>query len=109
DVSQNTQHSRFIRRYATPEKQWKFNIGDLKESLQWEKYQKAFTTLLKKTSTTAAPWYVIPADNKPNMRAIVAEIICQHMKGMNMQYPSIEDFDAEDLKLIDDLVKNHQA
>lgn len=109
DVSQNTQHSRFIRRYSTPEKQWKFNVGDLKESLHWDKYQKAFDTLLKKTSTKAAPWYVIPADDKPNMRAIVAETVKQHLKGMNCQYPAMESFDAEDLKLIDDLVSNHKV
>ena len=108
DVSQTIQHSRFIRRYSTPEKQWKFNTGDLKESLHWDKYQKAFTTLLNKTSTKVAPWYVIPADDKPNMRAMVAEIVMQRMKDMSFQYPAIPDFDADDLKLIDDLVKNHQ-
>jgi PPK2 family polyphosphate:nucleotide phosphotransferase len=107
DVSQPTQHSRFISRYATPEKQWKFNVGDLKESLLWDKYQKAFSTLLDKTSTKQAPWYVIPADDKPNMRAAVAEIIKQHMKSMNCQYPAIAEFDTEDLKLIDELIKSH--
>ncbi len=107
DVSQPTQHSRFISRYATPEKQWKFNVGDLKESLLWDKYQKAFSTLLDKTSTKQSPWYVIPADDKPNMRAAVAEIIKQHMKSMNCQYPAIAEFDTEDLKLIDELIKNH--
>ena len=108
DVSQPVQHSRFISRYATPEKQWKFNVGDLKESLLWSNYQKAFTTMLNNTSSKLAPWYVIPADNKPNMRAAVAEIVMQHMKGMNCQYPTISEFDADDLKLIDDLVKNFQ-
>lgn len=107
DVSQNTQHSRFISRYATPEKQWKFNVGDLKESLLWDQYQKAFSTMLKQTSTKVAPWYVIPADDKPNMRALVSEIVMQHLKSMNCQFPTIAEFDAEELKLIDDLVKNH--
>jgi len=109
DVSQSTQHSRFISRYATPEKQWKFSTGDLNESLLWNKYQKAFNTLLKKTSTKAAPWYVIPADDKDLMRALTSEIVMQHLKGMNCQYPTIPEFDAADLKLIDDLVKNHST
>jgi PPK2 family polyphosphate:nucleotide phosphotransferase len=108
DVSQTIQHGRFISRYATPEKQWKFNIGDLKESLQWDAYQKAFSTMLNKTSTTAAPWYVIPADDKDNMRALVSEIVMQQMKKMNCQYPSIPQFDTDDLKLIDAMVSNHQ-
>ncbi|TDR18343.1 PPK2 family polyphosphate kinase [Marinicella litoralis] len=109
DVSQDTQHSRFISRYATPEKQWKFNVGDLKESLLWAKYQKAFNTMLKKTSSKVAPWYVIPADDKPKMRALVSEIVMQNLIGMNCQYPTIPEFDVEDLALIDDLVKNHKT
>ena len=108
DVSQNTQHSRFIRRYSTPEKQWKFNIGDLKESLLWDEYQQAFSTLFEKTSNKDTPWYIIPADDKPNMRALVSEIVLQHMKALNYQYPNIAEFDSDDLQLIDNLVKNHQ-
>ncbi len=108
DVSQQTQHKRFIRRYATPEKQWKFNTGDLKESLLWDQYQKAFNSMLKMTSTKVAPWYVIPADDKPNMRILVSEIIKQHLKEMSCQFPTLEAFDEDELKLIDDLVKNHR-
>jgi len=107
DVSQQTQHSRFIRRYATPDKQWKFNVGDIKESLFWDQYQKAFNTLLKMTSTKVAPWYVIPADDKPNMRTLVSEIVKQHLKDMDCQFPTLAEFDEDELKLIDDLVKNH--
>ena len=108
DVSQTTQHQRFIRRYATPGKQWKFSVGDIKESLLWDQYQKAFNTLLKQTSTKQAPWYVIPADDKPNMRALVSEIVKQHLKSMDCQFPGLESFDADELKLVDDLIKNHQ-
>jgi len=107
DVDQSTQHQRFIRRYATPEKQWKFNVGDIKESLQWDKYQKAFNNLLKQTSTKAAPWFVIPANDKPVMRALVSEIVKQRLKEMGCQFPTLPDFDAGELQLIDDLVKNH--
>ncbi|MCX7554105.1 polyphosphate kinase 2 family protein [Marinicella sp. S1101] len=107
DVSQEVQHNRFIRRYSTPDKQWKFNTGDLKESLLWDQYQKAFDTLLKKTSTKHAPWYVIPANDKPNMRTIVAETIKQHLKLMNCQYPAMAEFSEDELELIDDLVSKN--
>lgn len=109
DVDQSTQHSRFIRRYATPEKQWKFNVGDLKESRLWDAYQKAFKTMLQQTSTKAAPWFVIPANDKPVMRALVSEIVKQKLKGMGCQYPTLPAYDADDLALIDALVKNHQG
>ncbi|MCB1584308.1 MAG: hypothetical protein KDI92_14715 [Xanthomonadales bacterium] len=109
DVSQEEQHRRFISRYATPEKQWKFNTGDLKESKLWDKYQKAFNSMLKQTSTTNAPWYVIPADNKDQMRTLCADIIKSRLKKMNCQYPTIPTFDATDLQLIDDLVNKNKA
>jgi len=109
DVSKHTQHKRFIRRYSTPEKQWKFNTGDLKESLLWDKYQKAFKTMLKKTSTDVAPWYIVPADDKPAMRALVSEIVKLQMKNMKCQYPDMPTFDDYDLKLINDMVKHDKS
>ena len=108
DVTQPQQHYRFISRYATPEKQWKFNVGDLKESQHWDAYQQAFDDMLFHTSTKHAPWYVIPADDKPMMRNAVAAIIQQHLAAMKPQYPSLPTYDAEDLKLIDDLMSSYQ-
>ena len=109
DVSQAEQHRRFISRYTTPEKQWKFNTGDLKESARWAEYQKAFDKMLNKTSTEWAPWHIIPADDKPAMRALVAEIVNHKLASMGCQYPSMQDFDAEDLALVDALVSNQSS
>ena len=104
DVSQKEQHNRFVRRYKTPSKQWKFSIGDLKESKLWAEYQNAFDDLLKQTSTETNPWYVIPADSKPFMRLLVTEILINELSQLNPQYPPMEKIDEEDLKLIKHLM-----
>lgn len=104
DVSQQEQHKRFIRRYATPSKQWKFSVGDIKESKLWNKYQQAFDDLLTHTSTETNPWHVIPADDKDLMRLLVCEIMIQRLKQLKPQYPAIEKFSDQDLILIDELV-----
>jgi len=108
DVSQEEQHKRFIRRYSNPDKQWKFSIGDLKESQQWAKYQKAFSKMLKKTSTARAPWHIIPANDKPAMRAIVAAIIQAELESMKPKYPVMPAYHADELKLIEQLVGGDQ-
>ena len=104
DVTQKEQHNRLIRRYSLPEKQWKFSTGDIKESKLWQEYQAAFDKMLKKTSTQDCPWYVIPADDKLLMRKLVAEIIIQELQKLNPQFPAMQEFDADDLLLIDELM-----
>jgi PPK2 family polyphosphate:nucleotide phosphotransferase len=104
DVSQEEQHKRLIRRYKTPEKKWKFSIGDIKESNLWPQYQQAFDDLLTKTSTDINPWYVIPADDKQLMRLLVSEIIIEELKKLSPKYPEPDDFNEEDKKLIDTLL-----
>lgn len=104
DVSQQEQHKRLIRRYETPSKQWKFSIGDIKESKLWPKYQEAFDDLLLNTSTKNNPWYVIPADNKDLMRLLVTEILIKELEELNPQYPPSEDISDKDMTWVNDLL-----
>lgn len=104
DVSQAEQHSRLMRRYSTPSKQWKFSTGDIKESKRWDDYQQAFDMLLGTTSTKENPWHVIPADNKILMRLLVTEIIINELQKLKPEYPQIPVFTDKDLGLIDELV-----
>ena len=99
NVSKDKQKERFLDRLNSKEKQWKFNPGDLKERGFWDDYMRAFEDALNATSRSWAPWYAIPADNKPYMRACVAEIIVAALNGIGLKYPqpSAEDraqFDA---------------
>ena len=105
DVSQEEQHDRFRSRYEEEEKRWKFSVGDLKESQHWNTYQKAFDEVLNHTSTNQAPWYVIPANDKPNMRRIVAAITASHLKGMKPKFPDAERIKEKDKAMVENLLK----
>lgn len=89
NVSRKEQHKRFLRRIDRPDKNWKFSAGDLKESELWDNYMKAYEDCLRSTSTPIAPWYSVPADNKPAMRAIVSEIIVDTLGGLDIEYPKL--------------------
>lgn len=104
NVGLDEQKNRFLRRLNIQEKNWKFNSGDLKERSHWEKYMAAYADMLPKTSSDFAPWYVIPADDKPTMRAIVSEIVKDTLKDMDPKFPEptpeFEEEKAEALKIL---------
>jgi PPK2 family polyphosphate:nucleotide phosphotransferase len=86
-LSKEEQRKRFIRRIDKPEKNWKFDAGDVEERKYWDAYMNAYENCLAATSTTYAPWYVVPADDKKNTRLIVSRIIVETMRGFGMHYP----------------------
>jgi PPK2 family polyphosphate:nucleotide phosphotransferase len=93
NVSKEEQRRRFLARLESPEKHWKFSMGDVRERGHWERYMEAYEAALNATSRPWAPWYAIPADHKPTMRAQVARIIVQALKGMDLRYPVVTDQD----------------
>lgn len=98
NVSRDEQERRFRDRLEDDSENWKFSLADYKESTFWESYMKAYSDMLSGTSTEDAPWYVIPADNKWFMRWAVAEIICERMKDLKIDYPELTDAKKEDIK-----------
>ena len=91
NVSKQEQCNRFLSRIDEPEKNWKFSEGDIKERGHWDDYMKAYEKALSETSRSHAPWYSIPADNKPYMRYTVAKIIAETMESLNMHYPKVDE------------------
>jgi len=89
NVSKEEQKNRFLSRLERPEKHWKFSSGDLKERGFWDDYQSAYEQLLQQTSRPWAPWYAIPADDKPYMRCTVADIVTRTLRGLPMSYPEV--------------------
>lgn len=88
-VSKTEQGRRLADRLKEPEKHWKFSEGDLAERKLWPNYMEAYQTALNATSRPWAPWYAIPADDKPFMRMCVAEILVKTLAKLNLSYPEI--------------------
>jgi len=86
-ISKEEQKARLQARLDEPSKRWKFNAGDLEERGLWSEYMRAFEDVLGKTSTEAAPWYVVPADRKWYRNWVVASVIVATLKDLNMRYP----------------------
>jgi PPK2 family polyphosphate:nucleotide phosphotransferase len=88
-VSKEEQKRRFIARLDTPGKEWKFNADDVAERAYWDDYMAAFDAAITATSTSWAPWYVIPADHKWLTQALVARILVETIHGLELTWPEV--------------------
>jgi PPK2 family polyphosphate:nucleotide phosphotransferase len=91
NLSREEQRRRFLDRIDEPEKNWKFSASDAAERAYWDDYLKAFSEVLSNTSTEWAPWYAIPADDKPFARVAAAGVIAHTLIGIDPQYPEVAD------------------
>ena len=87
NVSRDEQKRRFLSRLDEVDKNWKFEPNDVKERRHWDDYMHAYENALNATSRCWAPWYAIPADDKPYMRARVADIIIDALQSIGLEYP----------------------
>src|SRR5688572_13789746 len=97
-VSKKEQEKRFRERLDKPEKNWKFSAADLRERDHWDKYQDAYEDMIRRTATPAAPWYVVPADNKWFTRIVVAAAIVDALAGLKLEYPAISKSQREEIE-----------
>ena len=88
-VSNKEQKKRFLERIAQPEKNWKFSANDSKEREYWDDYMDAYEDMIRNTATKAAPWYVVPADNKWFTRVIVASAVIEALDELDLKYPTV--------------------
>jgi polyphosphate kinase 2 (PPK2 family) len=98
NVSREEQRNRFLSRIREPKKHWKFSEDDVKERQFWDDYMEAYEGTLAATSRPWAPWYAIPADDKPYMRLAVSEIIVENLKSLNLKYPKVREALQENFK-----------
>ena len=91
NISNEEQKQRFLARINEPEKHWKFSTGDVRERGHWKNYMRAYQDALNATSRSWAPWYAIPADDKPYMRMCVAEILVATLKSLGLEYPKVHE------------------
>ncbi len=93
-ISKAEQQERLLARLVEPEKNWKYNPGDVDERLLWDQYQEAYQVALTNCSTDYAPWYVIPADRKWHRDWLLAHMVAETLREMDPHYPAI-DFNVE--------------
>ncbi|HEY9226286.1 MAG TPA: PPK2 family polyphosphate kinase [Gemmatimonadaceae bacterium] len=86
-VSRNEQRKRLQERIDDPNKNWKFRAGDLDDRRRWTAFTKAYHGILQNTSTKAAPWYVVPADDRDVRNYLIARTIAETLKGLKLRYP----------------------
>jgi PPK2 family polyphosphate:nucleotide phosphotransferase len=86
-LSYREQRKRFLARIEEPDKNWKFSTSDIHERKYWKRYMQAYEDCLHATSSSHAPWYVVPADDKENARLIVSQIVVDALDGLKMAYP----------------------
>lgn len=90
-ISPEEQKTRFQDRIDEPSKNWKFSKDDLEKRKKWEPYMEAYEDMLSKCSTKAAPWHVIPADQKWYRNLTITQTLVDTLKELDPQYPDQKD------------------
>ena len=100
NLSKEEQKNRLLRRLEKKEKNWKFSSGDLKERKLWSKYMECYEDVMNRTSKPHAPWFNIPADDKPTARYIVAKIMYDTLNAYtDIQEPELDEKTKANLEL----------
>jgi PPK2 family polyphosphate:nucleotide phosphotransferase len=90
-ISKEEQKERLQARLDTPEKRWKFRLGDLEDRALWDEYTAAYEEALARTSTDHAPWYVVPADRKWYRNLVIGTILVEALEGLDIREPEAEE------------------
>jgi PPK2 family polyphosphate:nucleotide phosphotransferase len=93
-ISSDEQKERLLARLDDPTKHWKYNPGDVDVRGRWDDYQAAYADALERCSTQHAPWYVIPSDRKWYRNWAVAQLLAEHLRALDLQWP-VADFDVD--------------
>lgn len=96
-LSKREQRTRFLARIDEPDKNWKLDLADVGERAFWNDYRRAYEKCLNATNSADCPWYIIPADDKPNARLIVSGIILDTLKLLKLDYPQVSKKKREEL------------
>ena len=90
NVSQEEQRQRLVARLDNPDKHWKFAMADVEEREHWPAYMNAFEDCINSTAATYAPWYAVPADDKLNMRLMVAATVLAELESLDIDWPKAD-------------------
>src|SRR4029077_5930761 len=108
-VSRQEQRRRLLARLEEPDKRWKFSMGDIAERKLWDQYMAAYQDIVQATSRSQAPWFVVPADNKPFARLVVAAALIEALEGLDLQYPKMESAALKEIEQVRSALKSEDA
>jgi PPK2 family polyphosphate:nucleotide phosphotransferase len=97
-ISKAEQKRRLLARLDEPAKRWKFSLADLAERKLWGRYTDAYEDMIRNTSTTEAPWYIVPADNKWFARLVISTVIIDVLDRLDLEYPKFDRPALRDMK-----------
>ncbi len=86
-ISPGEQLARFKQRLDDPARHWKISESDYSERALWPQYIEAYQDALAATSTSWAPWFVIPADHKWFRNLAISQIVADAMDDMGLKLP----------------------
>jgi PPK2 family polyphosphate:nucleotide phosphotransferase len=86
-ISKEEQRERLQERLDDPDKQWKFNPGDIEQRKKWNDYLRAYEKAIRETDAPHAPWYIVPANSKPHRNLVIASLLLETLEGMDLSYP----------------------
>jgi PPK2 family polyphosphate:nucleotide phosphotransferase len=106
NVSKEEQRQRFLDRLEEPSKNWKFSMDDVAERALWDKYQAAYQDLIRHTSTSAAPWHVVPADHKWFARVVIGSTIISALDKLDLHFPKVDAASLQEFKKVREALEN---
>ncbi len=86
-ISKDEQRKRLQERLDDPDKQWKFDEGDIVQRKKWDEYQRAYERAIVATDADHAPWYIIPADSKTHRNLLISTLLLEVMQGLKLSFP----------------------
>ncbi len=93
DISEQEQLDRFRQRFEDPAKGWKLTAEDLRNRARWQDYQIARAEMFASTSTAAAPWHLIDANQKHQARVDSFRLLLNQLTpGVDLTPPTQPDF-----------------
>ncbi len=79
-IDPEEQLRRFKEREKTPYKRWKITADDWRNRKNWPRYEAAINDMIRATSTRAAPWNLVPANDKQVARIMVFDIVIKALE-----------------------------
>src|SRR6202045_4733960 len=100
NISKKKQRERFLDRLQQPAKNWKFSMTHRTERAFWPRYMAVYQDIVRHTSTSFAPWYVVPADHKWFARVVIGSVIVSALEELNLRFPRVDKDSKEEFATV---------